>query len=185
MTLMRPALLFTALFGFWFLLSRKTEPLFLIIGFVSAVALTWFAIRLLDTVRDRNPNPKNVNVAALIGYVGWLFLQIPPAAVAIARTVVTPGRTPKPAVITFNTGLKSPTARTILANSITLVPGTMTLDVDGPTFVVHAFDPEHAGDLLDGSLQGRIAKIFSYEPDDPPAVTWMPLNDTAVTKDPS
>lgn len=184
MNLLRPVILFIALFGFWFALSRKTEPLFLILGVVSALPLTWLALRLLDTVRDFNPRPGDINLLALIRYVIWLFVQIPPAAVAIARTVLTPGRNPKPGVITFTTGLKSPTARTILANSITLVPGTMTLDVDGPTFVVHAFDPEHAADLIDGSLQRRIARIFSYAPDDAPTVTWMPLNDIAA-KDPS
>jgi multicomponent Na+:H+ antiporter subunit E len=184
MKLLRPAILFIALFGFWFLLSQKTQWLFLIIGVATALPLTWLAIRLLDTVRDPKADPKALNLPALVVYVAWLFLQIPPAAVAIARTVLTPGRNPKPAVITFNTGLRSATARTILANSITLVPGTMTLDVDGPTFVVHAFDPEHAADLIDGSLQGRIARIFGYEPDEPPGVTWMPLNDIAA-KDPS
>lgn len=185
MKLLRPLILFTALFGFWFLLSQKTEPLFLILGFISAVPLTWFTLRLLDTVRDVDADPRNINIAALLWYTAWLLLQIPPAAVAISRTVLAPTRMPKPAVITFNTGLRSPTARTVLANSITLVPGTMTLDVDGATFVVHAFDPEHAADLIDGSLQNRIAKVFGYEPDDPPAVTWMPLNDTAAIKDPS
>lgn len=184
MKLLRPAILFTALFGFWFALSQKTDPLFLILGVVSALPLTWLALRLLDTVRDYNPNPRDINLLVLVGYVTWLFLQIPPAAVAIARTVLTTSRNPKPGVITFKTGLRSPTARTILANSITLVPGTMTLDVDGSTFVVHAFDPEHAADLIDGSLQRRIGRIFSYEPDDAPAVAWMPLNDIAA-KDPS
>jgi len=178
MKLLRPLILFTALFGFWFALSLKTEPLFLLFGAASALPLTWLAIRLLDTVRDQKADARNLNLVALVVYVGWLFLQIPPAAVAIARTVITPGRTPKPAVITFNTGLRSATARTVLANSITLVPGTMTPDVEGPTFVVHAFDPEHAADLIDGSLQRRIARIYGYEPDAPPAVTWMPLNDT-------
>jgi len=184
MNLLRPAVLFTALFGFWFLLSQKTEALFVITGVTSAALLTWLAIRLLNSVRDVNADPRNINFGALVTYVVWLFLQIPPAAVAIARTVLTPGREPQAGVITFNTGLYSPTARTILANSITLVPGTMTLDVSGPTFVVHAFDPEHAGDLIDGSLQRRIARIFSYEPDDAPQVTWMALNETPATKDP-
>jgi len=184
MKLVRPSLLFVTLFGFWFMLSQKTEPLFLIIGVVSAALLTGFAIRLLNTVRDVHADPREINISALVKYVVWLFLQIPPAAIAIARTVVTPGREPQPGVITFDTGLRSPTARTILANSITLVPGTMTLDVSGPTFVVHAFDPEHAGDLIDGSLQRRIARIFNYEPDAAPVVTWMPLNGLPPTKDP-
>lgn len=184
MNVVRPAVLFVALFGFWFLLSQKTEPLFLLIGAVSAALLTGFAIQLLNTVRDVHADVRAINVGAAITYAVWLFFQIPPAAIAIARTVITPGRSPQPAVITFDTGLRSPTARTILANSITLVPGTMTLDVFGPTFVVHAFDPEHAGDLIDGSLQRRIARIFNYEPDDAPAVTWMALNELPPTKDP-
>lgn len=182
MNILRPAVLFTALFGFWFVLSQKTELLFVSVGLLSSAALTLFAVRLLDTVRDHNPNPRDIRMFAYIRYIGWVLLQIPPAAIAIAKTVVT-GRTPMPAVITFDTTLRSPTARTLLANSITVVPGTMTLDVDGQRFVVHAFDPEHAGDLITGALQRRIAHLFSYEPEPAPDVTWMPLNETQPAKD--
>lgn len=184
MKILRPAALFVAIFGFYFLLSLKTELLFVGTGLAVSAILTLFAMRLLDTIRDENPNPRNIKKFAYLRYLGWLLLQIPPAAIAIAKTVIT-GRAPMPAVIIFDTGLRSPAARTLLANSITVVPGTMTLDVDGPTFVVHAFDPQHATDLITGSLQRRIGRLFSYELDSAPHVEWMPLNETRPAKDPA
>jgi multicomponent Na+:H+ antiporter subunit E len=77
--------------------------------------------------------------------------------------------------VRFTTGLHSPAARTLLANSITLVPGTMTLSVDGGSFVVHALTPRATAALASGEVQRRIARIFGAEPDAPPTMQWDPL----------
>ncbi|MEX2486015.1 MAG: Na+/H+ antiporter subunit E, partial [Nitriliruptoraceae bacterium] len=83
-----------------------------------------------------------------------------------------PRSTPRPGVMTFTTQLRSPAARTLLANSITLVPGTITLEVDGDELTVHSFTPSSVDDLVDAQMQNRIAAVFR-EPDQPrPRLDW-------------
>jgi multicomponent Na+:H+ antiporter subunit E len=84
----------------------------------------------------------------------------------LARTV--------PAELRFSTGLESRLARVVLANSITLVPGTMTMTLNEDEFVVHALTPAAADDLLSARMQNMIGSIFLEEPEPPPEVAWEP-----------
>ena len=55
----------------------------------------------------------------------------------------------EPVLVTFHTTLKSPVLRVILANSITLTPGTITVSLEGDTFVVHALDKDFVEGIED------------------------------------
>jgi multicomponent Na+:H+ antiporter subunit E len=175
MTRARPALLFVALLAFWVLLSGKLEPLFLGMGVVSALIVTRFGVPLLTEVLGSPEETPTVDLLRLAAYIGWLLTRIPSAAVDVALSILLPSRQPRPGVVRFTTGLRSPAARTLLANSITLVPGTMTLSVDGGEFVVHALSPRATHDLASAEVQRRIARIFRAEPDAPPKMRWDPL----------
>lgn len=174
MSRLRPLGLFVALGTFWFLLSGRTDPLYLAMGAASALLVTVLAVPLLtEVIGDRETTPR-VDVIRLVAYVAWLLTRIPPAAIDVALSILLPSRAPAPGVVRFTTGLHSPAARTLLANSITLVPGTMTLSVDGGEFVVHALNRRAAADLATAEVQRRIARIFRVEPDAPPAMRWDP-----------
>ena len=62
---------------------------------------------------------------------------------------------PDPRLVEVPCDLKTATGRMIYANSITLTPGTVTIDV-GPHYLVHALTPEDEAGLLDGSMLGRV-----------------------------
>jgi multicomponent Na+:H+ antiporter subunit E len=171
---LRATILFALLFGFWILLSGKYEALFLIMGLVSALLVTWLSVPLLEDVLGKADDTPHIDLVQMVGYLTWLVSRIPPAGVDVALSVLIPSRQPKPGVVRFRTGLHSPAARTLLANSITLVPGTMTLEVEGGDFVVHALNPKAAEDLATGEMQRRIARVFRLEPDAPPAMRWDP-----------
>jgi multicomponent Na+:H+ antiporter subunit E len=175
MNRLRPFLLFVALLTFWLLLSGRTDPLFVTMGLVSALIVTWFGAPLLAEVLGTPEETPRVDLLRLALYLGWLLTRIPPAAVDVAIGILIPSRRPSPGVVRFRTGLHSPAARTLLANSITLVPGTMTLSVDGGEFVVHALTPRATRDLSTGEVQRRIARIFRIEPDGPPTMRWDPI----------
>jgi multicomponent Na+:H+ antiporter subunit E len=175
MNRLRPFLLFVALLTFWLLLSGKSEPLFIALGVASALIVTWFGAPLLAEVLGTPEETPRVDLLRLALYLGWLLTRIPPAAVDVAIGILIPSRRPSPGVVRFRTGLHSPAARTLLANSVTLVPGTMTLSVDGGEFVVHALTPRATRDLSTGEVQRRIARIFRIEPDGPPTMRWDPI----------
>jgi multisubunit Na+/H+ antiporter MnhE subunit len=118
-----------------------------------------------------------ISIPQLVGYTLWLLSRIPPAGIAIARVVLDPRRPPRPGVVRFRTQLESPVARSLLANSITLVPGTMTLNVVDDEFVVHAFTPDAVADLANAATQRRIARVFRVPPDEPPTMRWDDAHD--------
>jgi multicomponent Na+:H+ antiporter subunit E len=175
MNRVRPVLLFVALLGFWTALSGRIDPLFILMGIGSALIVTRFGVPLLTEVLGAPEDTPRVDLLRLVLYIGWLLTRIPPAAIDVALSIVLRSRLPRSGVVRFTTGLHSPAARTLLANSITLVPGTMTLSVDGGEFVVHALSPRAAEGLASADVQRRIARIFRVEADRPPVMRWDPL----------
>jgi multicomponent Na+:H+ antiporter subunit E len=175
MSRIRPFLLFLTLIGFWFALSGKTDPLFIAMGVIFALLVTRFGVPLLSEVLGTPEETPKVDLVRLVIYIAWLVTRIPSAALDVALSILIPSRLPRAGMVRFTTGLRSPAARTLLANSITLVPGTMTLSVDGGEFVVHALTPRAAKGLADGEVQRRIARIFRVEADAPPVMRWDPL----------
>ncbi len=194
--------LFVLLGVFWQILSARIDPLFIVLGVLSCAVSAWFGVILLEGVisaprnstSDRaeqittDPHPTDrarvavsprprIDPVQLIGYSLWLVTRIPPAGLTIARIVLDPRLTPRPGVVRFRTGLESPVARSLLANSITLVPGTMTLNVIDDEFVVHAFTPDAVIDLANAATQRRIARIFRVAGDDPPTMRWDEIHD--------
>jgi multicomponent Na+:H+ antiporter subunit E len=181
---LRTVLLFVVLLAFWQALSARIDPLFMALGVLSAAGSTWFAQRLLEPVVGNPAETPRIHLWHLTTFLVWLLLRIPPAGVAIARVVLDPRRPPRPGVARFRTGLASPAARTLLANAITLVPGTMTLNVDEDEFTIHAFTPDAAADLATAAMQRRIALAFRQAADQPPTMVWDPVHDE-LPDDPS
>lgn len=172
MKLLRHAGLFVLMLGFWLLLSGHYDPLFISMGVVSATVATWFGGALLEhTIGPAHSHPR-VRVLSLLVYVGWLVARIIPSAIQVARIVLDPRLPPEPGMVRFRTRLNSPAARTTLANSITLVPGTMTIDVEGDEFTVHAFTHDAVKDLATGRMQNRIARVFRDTHQPEPELHW-------------
>jgi multicomponent Na+:H+ antiporter subunit E len=177
MRMLRAAVLFVLLLGFWQALSGRLDPLFIGMGIVFSALVTWFGLRLLDDVLPPTPRAERVDVLQLLLYSVWLLSRIPPAGIAIARVVLDPRHPPRPGVVRFRTQLRSPAARTLLANSITLVPGTITLNLEGDELTVHAFTPDTVLDLATAATQCRIARVFREPEEQPPTLVWEPVHD--------
>jgi multicomponent Na+:H+ antiporter subunit E len=169
--------LFVTLLLFWQALSARIDPLFIALGVVSALLATAFSLRLLEDVLGPATDTPRIHVPYLLWFLVWLLWQIPPAGFQVASVVLDPRRPPRPGVVRFRTNLRSPAAKTLLANAITLVPGTMTLSVEGDEFTVHAFTPDTTADLADGSMQTRIARAFRQPDEPPPQMIWEPIHD--------
>jgi multicomponent Na+:H+ antiporter subunit E len=170
--------LFLSLLGFWLLLSGRFDPLLLSLGVASAALVTWAMVPVLSAALGDPAATPRLHFLHLVSYFAWLLTRIPPAAIVVARVVLDPRVPPRPGVIRFRTHLPNAAARTLLATSITVVPGTITVDVDADgTFVVHAFTPDAVEDLANASMQNRIARAFRSEPEPPPAFTWDPIRD--------
>ncbi|MGH7263898.1 MAG: Na+/H+ antiporter subunit E [Candidatus Rokuibacteriota bacterium] len=146
-------LVFLVCFGLWLVLSGSLAPLHLAFGVVAAAAVTWMNrdLQLVSPAVRISPR--------FLAYLPWLLKEIAVANIQVARLVLHPRLPIDPVVVRFDTALTGELSRTTFANSITLTPGTVTLDVEGREFVVHAITREGA-DLAGGPMERRIARVF-------------------------
>jgi multicomponent Na+:H+ antiporter subunit E len=177
MRIIRALVLFVLLLGFWQILSWRIDPLFMVLGVASAAIITAFSVWLLEQVIGHREEEPRISLVWLLAYLAWLLPRIFASGFAVARVVLDPRRSPQPGVVRFSTSLRSPAARTMLANSITLTPGTITLNVDGDEYTVHAFTVDAVTDLAQAAMQARIARAFHVPPDAPPQLRWDPVTD--------
>ncbi|MGH7846072.1 MAG: Na+/H+ antiporter subunit E [Candidatus Binatia bacterium] len=174
----RLALQFSILFAFWLILSGKLELKYLIFGLASAGMVTFVTQDLLEPKKSNRRTPSSVASLfqagwRLFSYFVWLIYEIVKSNIQVAYIVLHPKLPVHPGLLRFRTRLRSPIGQVILANSITLTPGTITVDLSEGTYLVHALVPEAAGALLEEKMQAKLEAIFG-EPEEPqPEIRWV------------
>lgn len=123
-----------ALAGFWLSMSGHAEPLILSLGVVSLVLCCVLAYRL--DIIDREGAPY-VRLLGFLAYFPWLAKEIVKANVTVIRACVKADLDIAPALVKVKTRCESDLAKVTFANSITLTPGTVTVEVDGDKLLVH------------------------------------------------
>ena len=153
-------LTFLVMFTVWIVFSGRFDGFHLILGVISCAIIALLSADLLF------PLPVNRGLPFLwlrmIRYLPWLFYQIFRANLHVMYLVFHPRMMEliDPHIIEFNSDLASDVARTTFANSITLTPGTITVNVTAlGKFSVHCIDTE-SGLPLPGEMQARIANVF-------------------------
>lgn len=127
--------LLIALAAFWFALSGETSPLFLMLATVSVLLVLWLCARL--RIIDRNASPYH-RLPQMLLYGVWLLGEIVKSNIAVIRKIVGPTHAIDPVMVNVSTSAKTDLGKAVFANSITLTPGTVTVDVDGDRLKVHA-----------------------------------------------
>ena len=155
------------LFAFWMLLSGNTQTKFLIYGVLTAIISAWVSYPLLlipNADGTRKYFVFGVNPLRLVVYFFWLMWQLVLANIDIIRATVRPEIEIDPCVVKFFYRTDNPMARVVLANSITLTPGTVTMNVteDG-LYEVHALTTGAAEGLRDGGMQKEVAWLFGED----------------------
>ena len=145
--------LYAALFGVWLLLSGIFDFFFLTEAAVSC-ALIVFIVRRMDLV-DHEGVPVQVSWRFAL-YLPWLVWQIIVANFDVIRRVLDPRLPIDPAMRWVAARQRSDLCRAIFANSITLTPGTVSIDVDADRILVHAIDRSGLDDLDAGAMEGRV-----------------------------
>ena len=154
---------------FWLGLSGHTEPLALILGLISValvVTLTSHVAESHHPVGATLPgeHPERLQILRFLLYLPWLLLQIIKANIEVAYLVLRPSWL-NPVLVEFRTTLHSEASQVLLAHSITLTPGTITIDVHEGRYLVHAITPESAESLFQGDMQQRVQRLFSLAPE--------------------
>lgn len=142
--------LVTALTVVWFALSGQTSPQFLVLAGVSVLLSAWVAARFGIVDRDGSPYHR---APQLVLYMLWLLTEIVKANVSVIARVLGPKSRIDPAMVRLRTTARTDLGKALFANSITLTPGTVTVDVVGDELKVHA-------------LMREKASVASFEPMD-------------------
>lgn len=126
----------------WLTLSgRVADPLVLSLGAASIIV----AIALTERfgILDGEASPFH-RMFALVPYWGWLSREIVKANIAVARTALRADLDITPRMVSVPSRAKSDFGRAVFANSITLTPGTVTIQTTQDDFLVHALLGEMA-----------------------------------------
>jgi multicomponent Na+:H+ antiporter subunit E len=152
-------LLFCTSYGFYLLVGGTLSVFNLVTGAVSAgivAALLW----RITTHGGVNLVHTAGRVGRLALYVPYLLWEIVKANVSIAYVVLHPRLPIDPKIVEFDAAVWSELPATTLANSITLTPGTLTVDVAQRHFTVHSLTASARSDLLDGALERAVRFVF-------------------------
>jgi multicomponent Na+:H+ antiporter subunit E len=146
------------LFAFWMLLSGKFDAFHLTLGAICCALVAYlFHDLLFANVRVGD---MRVVAARFIAYIPWLIQQILLANIHVVSLVVRRRMPIDPQVVKFKTKLETDISCVTLANSITLTPGTITMDIKDGVFYVHAVSQKVADELNAGDMEDRVAHIF-------------------------
>jgi multicomponent Na+:H+ antiporter subunit E len=146
------------LFVFWMLLSGQFDAFHLTLGAVCCTIVAYLFHDLLFT--NVRVGDMRVVAARFIAYIPWLIQQIVLANIHVAYVVLSPRMPIDPQIVTFKTKLETDISCVTLANSITLTPGTITMDIRDGVFYVHALDQKVADDLNAGDMEDKVAHMF-------------------------
>jgi len=149
---------FIMLFAFWVLLSGKYDLFHLTLGVICSLLIAYLTHDLLFA----NVRVGDTRVIAwrFFAYIPWLLYQIITSNIYVASVVLRPKQHVDPQILRFKTKLESDISWVTLANSITLTPGTITMDIKDGEFIVHALDKKVADDLHAGEMEDRIAHVY-------------------------
>lgn len=142
-----------ALFALWLLLSGHFDPLLLGLGFASTVFAVFLALRM--EVIDHESYPFHLT-GRLIRF--WLFLskEIVLANIDVVKRVLGPKNKVNPRVVRIPSPQRTDLGLVIYANSITLTPGTVSMQVTPESITVHALSQEGAADLEAERMARRV-----------------------------
>lgn len=151
-----------ALFLVWVALSGKFDGFHLGVGALVALFLAWRARKLPALSRPGLDAPEaGLRLARLIPYLLWLGWQMFLSAIYVAGVILRPGKHLNPRFFAFRSDQPSIQAATVLANSITLTPGTLTIELYGNDYLVHAISQRTQEDFLEGTMPAKVAALFA------------------------
>ncbi len=139
---------------FWLLNSGHYTWLILFLGLLSIVIVVWVT-HVMDVV-DHESQPWHLT-ARIPAYNLWLLKEVMVASLDVAKRIWTGAISP--VVIEVKASQKTDMGKVIYANSITLTPGTVSINIQEDTITVHALTREGAKTLAQGEMDRRVSRL--------------------------
>lgn len=148
--------LLVPLIAAWLLWSGIFKPLLLGLGLFSCLLTIYIKHRMDYFATDVFAMSYG---RRLFGYWLWLGKEVVKSSLDVARIVISPSLPISPQVVKVKASSEHPVDQALLANSITLTPGTLALDVHDGEIIVHALTRAGADELERGEMDHRVAAL--------------------------
>jgi multicomponent Na+:H+ antiporter subunit E len=142
-----------ALFALWLVLTASYDLIYVVMGAVTATIIVWINPKV-------TPSTRKFYWLSAIGYMPWLFGRVVKSGFHVSTLILHPALPIKPELLHHKTNLRRDGELVVLGNSITLTPGTITVEVAPGKLVVHAIDAPSQEDLLRGVLDDKVGRLF-------------------------
>jgi multicomponent Na+:H+ antiporter subunit E len=148
------------LMGFWILITWTLNYQSLLVGLVASYGLTRFNRSLIIVPSERFfLNKETVRLS--LRYAWLMLVAIIKANIDVAVIVLQRRMPISPGIVKFKTNIRRDFNRVILANSITLTPGTLTIDMEDDVYVIHCLTRANADDVCQWNMEQELFQIES------------------------
>lgn len=155
-------ILFAHLMLVWLLLSGHYDATLITYGVLSCVFVVALTAHL--GMLDEEALPVQLGLRPFV-YLPWLFKEIVLSNIAVAKVILDPNLPIRPRLLRIRASQRTDVTQVMYANSITLTPGTVTLDVRDNELLVHSLTEESAAGLLTGEMDRRVARLERRTPE--------------------
>jgi multicomponent Na+:H+ antiporter subunit E len=145
------------LFGFWLLLSGMFTPFLVAAGFGTSLAIMLLARRM--DLLDEEGHPIQLAWPAFLSYWPWLGKEICKSGWDVTKRILDPSLPISPTLVEFTPTQRTDLGLVIHANSITLTPGTIAVEVEHGRFLVHSLTAEGASGLAGSEMDSRCTAL--------------------------
>ncbi|GAA3916119.1 Na+/H+ antiporter subunit E [Litoribacillus peritrichatus] len=143
---------------FWVLLSGYIQPLLLSFGAVS-IAVVLVVLKRMDAV---DQEPKHVSSGfQMFRYLAWLAGQVVSSSIHVTKLIWGSPDKLSPSLAKVSIKNVTPKAHVLYANSITLTPGTLSVDLKDGEVTVHALEKASIDQLEQGDMERKIISLWS------------------------
>jgi len=161
--MMNRLLYFVLMLAAWFLLTCSFDKQNIVAGIVTSVLVVVFVGYLFFDSIHKIFNPRRI--FWFLYYIPFFVWQIIKANLDVAYRVLHMDLPIRPGIVKVTTTLKSDLGLTFLANSITLTPGTLTVDIIGSDLYIHWIyihtdDPERQTEMIVSRFENILKKVF-------------------------
>ena len=150
--------MFFFLYALWLLLNGQWTTEIAVTGLVISVLLYLFICKFMDYSPKRDWEFFR-RIPRLTAYIIYLIGEIFKSSWQTILLIWSPKLIVEPEITSFRTKLKTGWGKVILANSITLTPGTITVDVHDDLMLVHCIDKSYGEGLEDSDMEHRVAHV--------------------------
>jgi len=152
----RVFILLVVLGSFWLALSGYFKPLLLALGAVSCVFVAWITLR--KSLIDERSVLRQIHPGRWLGYTTWLVVQIARSTIDVAARILNPRLPISPTIDRVPAEL-SELGQVIYANSITLTPGTVSINLSDDSIIVHSLTRDGMEELKKGAMYRRVQRL--------------------------